>query len=672
MSVQFGRWNFEGQPPAHDYIEKVRATIAPYGPDSDEQYSEGGIKVLYRAFCTTKESRRETQPYISPSGVVITWDGRLDNRADLVSELRDSLTINSTDIAIVAVAYEKWGVGCLAKLVGDWALSIWNPVSRLLILAKDPIGTRHLFYSFDNNKVTWCTILDPLVRFAETTFTLNEEYIAGWFSYFPAAHLTPYVGIHAVPPSSSVLLRPGKHTVSKYWDFDPARRIRYRTDEAYEEHFRTVFAQAVQRRLRSDCPVLAELSGGLDSSSIVCMADRIVSRGAREVSKVETISWYDDSYDHIEPDTNELHWITKVEEKRGHTGYHINLRELKAAKGDSSRPFTSDRDHERFAATPSNEELSIHLKHYAAYMLSHSYRVTLSGIGGDEATCGDAPSPTIELQNLLAEARFVALVSQLRIWATKMKQPALSLLCRAVWGFVSLTLTGVSVRMGPAPWFHPDFVRRNYAAACGYPSRVKLFGPLPSFQANVAMLNVLRRLVADWALRPDMLREVRFPYLDRDFLEFIYAIPREQIVGVGKRRFLMKRALAGIVPDKLLNRRRKLFVEQATRSVATEWTALAEDQHIFASSGGFVKPDRLREVLQNVRRAEAIPSLSLMRSMTLEFWLRHLTRHGILKTSMAKHEDKATGSPLRQKKSDHLFNPQFQLADEHNTTEERR
>ena len=189
------------------------------------------------------------------------------------------------------------------------------------MLAKDPIGTRHLYYSFDNNQVTWSTILDPLVRFAGKTFALNEEYIAGWFSMFPAAHLTPCVGIHSVPPSSFVLLRPGKHTVSKYWDFDPGKKIRYRTDAEYEEHFRTVFATAVQRRLRSDRPVLAELSGGRDSSSIVCMADTIIARGAADTPRLDTISYYDDS----EPNWNERPYFTKVEEKRGRTGWHINV-----------------------------------------------------------------------------------------------------------------------------------------------------------------------------------------------------------------------------------------------------------------------------------------------------------------------------------------------------------
>src|SRR5712691_1979115 len=101
MSVQFGKWNFEGQQPAADYIEKVSASLAPYGPDSNEAYTKGGVKILYRAFHTTKETRRETQPHITSSSAVITWDGCLDNRAELIGELRDSLTIGFTDVAIV-------------------------------------------------------------------------------------------------------------------------------------------------------------------------------------------------------------------------------------------------------------------------------------------------------------------------------------------------------------------------------------------------------------------------------------------------------------------------------------------------------------------------------------------------------------------------------------------
>ncbi|MGC0775702.1 MAG: hypothetical protein WCD68_00740, partial [Candidatus Acidiferrum sp.] len=252
MSIQFGRWNFDGKPVDRHYLEKVSPLISPHGPDGAGSYSKGDISILYRAFHTTEESRRESQPHVTSSGFILTWDGRLDNRAELIGRLRDLVTVHSTDVEIVSAAFEYWWEDSLSMLIGDWALSIWNPHTRSLTLAKDPIGTRHLYYACDDKQVSWSTILDPLVLLAGKTFALCEEYIAGWFSFFPAAHLTPYVGIHSVPPSSSVLIRPGKHIVSKYWDFDPSKRIRYRTDGEYEEHFRTVFAEAVRRRLRSD------------------------------------------------------------------------------------------------------------------------------------------------------------------------------------------------------------------------------------------------------------------------------------------------------------------------------------------------------------------------------------------------------------------------------------
>jgi asparagine synthase (glutamine-hydrolysing) len=637
MSVQFGRWDFGRQPPAPDYIEKVSATLAPYGPDTSESYSEGGIEILYRAFNTTKESRHEKQPYISPSGAVTTWDGRLDNRTDLISELRDSLTVNSTDVAIVAASYDKWGTNCLGKLIGDWSLSIWNARDRSVLLAKDPIGTRHLYYSFDNKQLTWSTILDPLVLFAGRTFEICEEYIAGWFSYFPATHVTPYVGIHSVPPSSSVLVRPGRHVTRKYWDFDPGKRIGYRTDAEYEEHFRSALATAVQRRLRSDRPILAELSGGMDSSSIVCMADTVLARGSADTPRLDTISWYDDSYDHIEPDTNELRWITKVEEKRGRTGCHIDLRSSKK-EACSRESFASGFDNDRFAVTPApNGGLSEPSKQYAAYMRSQEHRVTLSGIGGDEVTHGEVPTPTPELQNLMARARFSRLTHQLNTWAAKMRKPRLPLLWEAARGIFSRALTGVPLDMRPAPWFDSGFVRRNYAALCGYPSRIKLFGPLPSFQENVVSLNVLRRLVACSAFHPEMLREVRFPYLDRDFLEFLYAIPREQVVGVGKRRFLMKRALVGVVPDELLNRRRKAFAPQEPRrDSSTQWPTLAEiGNYMVCGSVGIVDSNRFLEVLQKGPYDKSVPYGILRRTLTLESWLRHLTLHKVVTNSMS-------------------------------------
>src|SRR5262249_13855981 len=260
MSVQFGRWNIDGEPVNRSYLEKVKALLVPYGPDDFTSYSKTEISILHCAFHTTKESRSETQPHVTASGAVITWDGRLDNISELCRRLGDVAPAESADVSIVAAAYERWGSNCFAMLVGDWALSIWEPRTRSLTLAKDPIGVRPLYYSIEGNQINWSTTLDPVVLFPAKQFALCEEYIAGWLSYFPATHLTPYAGIQSVSPSYFVLIRDGSARARKYWEFDANKRVRLQTDSEYEEHFRIAFRESLRRRLRSDSPILAELS----------------------------------------------------------------------------------------------------------------------------------------------------------------------------------------------------------------------------------------------------------------------------------------------------------------------------------------------------------------------------------------------------------------------------
>lgn len=657
MSVQFGRWNYNGNDSSPDYLEKVRRTLAPYGPDSDESYSKGGVSILYRAFCTTKESWREKQPYVSSSGAVITWDGRLDNRSELIRELKGLATVESTDLAIVAAAYQRWGDNCLAKLIGDWALSISNPLDRSVLLAKDPFGSKHLYYSCEKDHCEWCTILDPLVLFAGKTFTICEEYIAGWFSQVPAVHLTPYVGIHSVPPSACVLLRPKKQTTRKYWDFNPHRQIRYRTDAEYEEHFREVFGQAVQRKLRSDRPVLADLSGGMDSGSIVSMADTVLARNQADCPRLDTVSWYDDSYDHLEPDSNELHWIAKVEEKRGRTGHHINMAQLKDHDSEKPFDFQSQFPNDHFSATPEPSRRGAFFERYAEIMNSNGYRVELSGIGGELPTGGGFPSPTPELQNYLARGRFLRLARQLKAWATRMKSPRLPLLKEAVRLFFTPSLAGVADPINSAnPWFDRGFVRRNHAALCHYPTRTRFFGPLPSIQNMLNGLEFERRLMASFGSYgevPTLLRDVRYPFLDRDLREFAMAVPWEQIVRVGQRRSLMKRALAGIVPEELLKRKPKGFLppKSEKKETAREKPRLPQPGEPMVSGLiGIIDTQAFFAELSTALSSAEGDIGHLLATLKLESWLRHLTARDLL-TTMATPVTKEGFSPLLEVKN---------------------
>lgn len=625
MSVQFGKWNFDGQPCAAGLFEKIRATLAPFGPDSTESYAQAGVQILYCAFHTTKESRREAQPHISQSGAVITWDGQLDNRAELIGELHD-VAATSTDIEVVAAAFERWGQNCFARLLGDWALSIWNPVNRTLLLAKDPVGTRHLYYWFDRNQVSWSTILDPLVRFAGRTFDICEEYIAAWLSIsmFPATHLTPCVDVYAVPPSSFVLLRPGKHSTTRYWDFDGSRVIRYRTDAEYEEHFRAAFTKAVKRKLRSDCPVLAELSGGRDSSSIVCVADAIMAKNDAECPRLDTISYFDD----LEPNWNERPYFTKVEEKRGRTGWHVDVNARDNQQINEPEP-QEEASGPRFEQTPGyHGRTSLDLKNC---LTTQGNRVLLSGIGGDE-TMGGVPSPGPELENLIARAQLPKLAHQLKVWALQLKKPWIHLFWDAAREFLPLWLVGAPSHIRPAPWLRRKFVRHHQRALTGYHTRTKLFGPLPSFQAGLATLEGMRRQLARTALPFQPPYEKRYPFLDRELMEFMFAIPRDQVVRPAQRRSLMRRALAGIVPDEILNRKTKAYVERAQMvELSRDWTKyIAATQNMALSSLGVVNPELVSEALQKARRGEDVPMISLMRIFLIEGWLKQLRALGVV------------------------------------------
>lgn len=613
--MQFGRSNFDGQSVDPQYVDKVNALLSPYGPDGCSSYSVPGTSILYLAFHTTRESRREKQPLLCASGAVITWDGRLDNRSELIGELAGVLNGSSTDAEIVAAAYEEWGERCFGKLIGDWALSVWNARDRSLTLAKDPIGTRHLYFAVEELGVTWSTILDPLVLLAGRGFDLCEEYIAGWLGFFPATHLTPYVGIDSVPPSSFVRLRPGKREIRKYWDFDPGKRIRYRTGGQYEEHFRAVFQEAVRRRLRSDSPILAELSGGMDSSSIVCMADEIIGRGVTESPHLDTISYYDNS----EPNWNDRPYFARVEEKRGRVGAHIELAgsdAFIAEFGDGSFPATPYSGEPRTQASAQFEECSA----------ARGSRVVLSGIGGDEVT-GGVPTPLPELMDLMSGMRIKTLVRQLRLWALSKRQPWLSLLFEALRGFLPAHLVGIPLHLRPPDWVHPDFAKRHRLTLSGYRTRCAFFGSLPSFRENMSTLESLRRQIENAPVLRLPLHETRYPYLDRDFVEFLYAIPREQVVRPGQRRSLMRRALRGIVPDEILDRRRKAFVVRApaTALAAKSDRLLQMSQYMIAASLEVVDADRFRVVLEKARQGQQIRTVAVLRTLRIESWLKALS-----------------------------------------------
>ena len=347
----------------------------------------------------------------------------------------------------------------------------------------------------------------------------------------------------------------------------------------------------------------------MDSSSIVCVADRLIRSGqAAESTRLDTISYYSSS----EPDWDEQPFFRKVEEQRGRTGFHVNLGPCGFFQfGSSNHDLAAVPEAARF----SDADLEI-----ARYVQSSGHRVMLSGLGGDEVT-GGVPTPILELTDLLATLKLSTLIHKLKVWALAQRRPWLYLcgeMCRA---FFPVALAGVPLYARPAAWVHSSFVRRHRAAMLGYPKRLRLFGPLPSFQQRLNTLDALRRRIAWAAPSPGFPCEKRYPYLDRDLLEFLFAVPPDQLVRPGQRRSLMRRALRDIVPSEVLHRKRKAFVSRAPRfALKHGWDELTNRDFLCASLG-IVDSVLLTDAMKQAREGTDIPLVPLVRTLSVECWL---------------------------------------------------
>jgi len=621
MSVQAGIWNFDGEPVDPKLLSDLSESLERQGPDGESQYVDGGVAMLYRPFHTTAESRHEKQPHITRRGFIVTWDGRVDNRDELIAEVRSDLDAAPTDVAIVSAAFDRWETECFQRIIGDWAVSIWKPRQRELILAIDYMAIRHIFYYPKTDRMWWSTHLSPLVLLSRNEFHISDDYIAGYFAHEPDAHLTPYREIRQVPPGQFVRVRNGTTSVERYWWFSPKSRVRYRTDTEYEEHFRYLFRQSVRRRLRSDCPILAELSGGLDSSSIVCIADDILVKEGAPIPRLDTLSYYDNT----EPGGDDWTYFQTIEKKRGRVGAHIDASKL----GTSPASL----EYSDFDPLPGHLGSARKLEaERAAVLRKNGYRTVLSGIGGDEFT-GGVPNPNSQLADLITQFKFIKLAQQLTAWSLVKRRPWIQLLGQASMNLLPPSLGQHFIKQARVQsWLEKGFARRTKLG-------IRLldvdehFGLwLPSRRSNVAGVMLMASKLSKWKPPVLALEERRYPYLDQNLIQFILSIPASQLLRPGERRSLMRRSLVGIVPQQILMRRTKQFGTRTPIVLLEKNLNLlrAAFESSLSSSLGYISDRRFLEALDAARNGKEIHTVAMLRTISLEFWLRDLASRRLM------------------------------------------
>jgi asparagine synthase (glutamine-hydrolysing) len=618
MSALGGIYNFDGAPVEERALARLGEGLAYRRPDGGLQYRSGSIGMAFRAFHTTLESRLEIQPSISSRGDVLCWDGRLDNRKELIARLFDDTQGERSDLAIVMAAYLKWGGGMLPKLIGDFALSLWNPGEQSLLLARDAFGARALYYHASPRRLIWSSDLRPLLDLTGAEPEVDNEYVAGYLTSTVEPWRTPYESIRCIQPGHALTIRGGGTEERRFWSPDPKSEIYYKTDSEYEEHFRSLLRESVRSRLRSDRPVWSQLSGGLDSSSIVCVADQIIASGEVDTGKLETISYlYPDS-----PTSDEKEFIACVEEQRGGPGVHV------CEDDDLTPAYLAD---ESLAGRPNSligpgnrfGRLCDELK-------KRNARVLLSGQCGDHLLWS-AVEASPELADLLVTGRGSELIRRIHDWGRSQKRPYLQLFWK---GALFPILPGWAQVRCYAGKDMPQWLDQQFVARTSL--RERLISPADSFgfrlPSQKAQWDILSTAISMTFAEHYWDRggiEVRLPYLHLPLVEFLLAIPFDQKIRPGEPRSLQRRSLRDVLPQRIARRKGKRGTDEAFfRSLAREWPklkALFADPYVCAR--GYAQPDLLREAFDRARRGSEIYTSALSSLISIEFWLRALERH---------------------------------------------
>jgi asparagine synthase (glutamine-hydrolysing) len=541
---------------------------------------------------------------------VLHWDGRLDNRDDLVLRLRDSLAGDNSNAAIARATYECWGVDGLVHLIGDWSLVIRDHVKRTTVLASDFAGVRPLYYHVDAGHVLWSSRLETLVAVTEIS-ELDEQYIAGFLMFGGYPNRTPYQGIYSVPPGHAVCVSAeGATSIHRFWSMPIGDVIQYRNERRYEEELRSLFREAVAVRLQTEAPVVAELSGGLDSSSVVCMANHLTRSGAVSATRLNSLSFtWRNSLD--EP------FIREVESHCGIEGVHISTHDVR---------LMNETEVGRALPEPFRP---LHLSVAAAARRLGASTILTGQLG--DLMMGNFFDDSLQVASSLRRFQIRRAFEETLLWSKIIRLPFYRVLWRAAQAALPPSLTPAAIYSASDGSYTPKSSETSLASVS---DRTGLSDPESLFsktwmQAPPERRKYFRALTTIFELRqlqpaePLQHLDYTHPFAHRPLVEFLLTVPANILCGPGEPRRLMRSALSDLWPRRVRERRSKALFnspwQEALRPLAR---ALLKERQLEVVERGFVDRAGFRSRLERLSVELDCNSAQLRQIILLELWLR--------------------------------------------------
>jgi asparagine synthase (glutamine-hydrolysing) len=548
LSAIAGMLHVDGRTVSDRALAAMAAAAPPRGFDGVTRWHDGPVGFIRAAHATTPEAVGEVQPQIgSGSGVAVLFDGRLDNRGDLLDLLgwHGAALRGAPDPAIVLALFERLGDAFVRQLVGDFAIALWQPRAQRLLLLRAPIGWRPLLWTFDGKTFGFATEPRSLVVGLGLERRLNEGVIGECLSLrFASQDETLWQGVQRLPPGAALAVERGQ-VRQWHWHDGPFEDLTRLSAADHVDRFRALFDKALIATTRGIGPVGAQLSGGLDSSSIVARATEL-HRAGRIERQVEAISARFPGEPHDETD-----YSSAVEAHLGITATTVG-----------AQPFDLDAARAWCAATyqlPVRPNSLATLHNACGHLEATGGRVLLTGEGGDDWFSGTHA----HWPDLLRQGQWRALMREgFNAWPDRsalvaarriVYHSAMPLLSRRHRDRLFYPLLAAGDE--PPPW-----IRADWAERIGLRERWQVTRPpiaLPGFaqQHRYNQFMVSRYLFENMqAYAESRGVELRHPLHDQRLADFAMGASGTVMRGDGRKKYIMREAMQGTLPEKVRQR----------------------------------------------------------------------------------------------------------------------
>ncbi len=591
------------------WLRRLSAGLRQRGPDGEAIAVIDGVGLVHRSYGTNA-----TSLWKSPDGDFLAFDGRLDNRSELASSLHLIGSAAQLDSSVLLEGFHRRGSDFAGDIIGDFALAHWSVSARRLTLARDAIGACTLYYVKTAAWLAFASDLGSLVKATSIDQSLDEEFIAPFLHGDVDEERTIYRHVKPVRAGHAVTLSCDAMVAERaVWSLSPAiRELQYRDDRDYERHFRQLFEEAVAVRLRTNTPVTAELSGGLDSSSIVCVAHDLIQRAAVDVPSLHTMSYVMDR----STTADDGRFLDAVEQWCGRDAHHL----LETA--DRGLELRDDLGHLHIVSALM--VASDVQRRMCAHLRATGSRVLLSGTGGDEMFY-PTNRPLPGLGDLWAGYHLLTLHRDLKMWSVAIREPYLKLLWRSFdHGFFDAR--HCAERAGLAPWLHAQFrarARQILDALRERRARRLHALSLPSRRDHAAGFYGAVKLIASGGKQEFDPRHITYPCLHRPLVEYMHAVPFSQKLRCGERQSLQRGPFGDFLPAFVRPRRGKGRAPESyirrLREGRAVWESLLTGSR--AAECGYIDPAATRMEIGRYCGGLATGPLPLP-ALAIERWLR--------------------------------------------------